>query len=88
MTEIVLRHAENTAEITACFPVMVLLRPHLANAEEFAARVARQYAAGYRLLAAWTMIGSEAGEVMAAVQTTPWRLRSPQARAPIGTPKF
>jgi GNAT superfamily N-acetyltransferase len=53
LTEIVLRHAENTAEITACFPVMVLLRPHLANAEEFAARVARQYAAGYRLFAAW-----------------------------------
>ena len=53
MTEIVLRHAENTAEITACFPVIVLLRPHLANAEEFAARAARQYAAGYRLLVAW-----------------------------------
>jgi hypothetical protein len=34
------------------------------------------------------MIGSEAGEVMAAVQTAPWRLRSPQVRTPIGTPKF
>jgi len=53
MTEIVLRHAENTAEITACFPVMVLLRPHLASADEFATRVARQHAAGYRLLVAW-----------------------------------
>jgi GNAT superfamily N-acetyltransferase len=53
MTEIVLRHAENGAEIGACFPVMVRLRPHLANAEEFAARVARQHEAGYRLLVAW-----------------------------------
>jgi hypothetical protein len=41
MTEIVLRHAESAAEITACFPVMALLRSQLANAEEFVARVAR-----------------------------------------------
>lgn len=53
MTEIVLRHAESAAEITACFPVMSLLQSQLANAEEFVARVARQHTAGYRILAAW-----------------------------------
>jgi GNAT superfamily N-acetyltransferase len=53
MTEIALRHAESAAEITACFPVMALLRSQLANAEEFVARVARQHTAGYRILAAW-----------------------------------
>lgn len=53
MSDIVLRHAETDAEVAACFPVMVLLRPHLGDAEELVARVARQRAAGYRLLAAW-----------------------------------
>lgn len=53
MNEPVLRHAETDAEIAACFPVMVQLRPHLVDAAELVARVARQRAAGYRLLAAW-----------------------------------
>jgi GNAT superfamily N-acetyltransferase len=53
MTEIVLRHAEEAAEIAACYPVMVLLRPHLADADELVARVMRQREAGYRLLGAW-----------------------------------
>lgn len=53
MNEANLRHAETDAEVAACFAVMVLLRPKLADAQEFAARVARQRAAGYRLLAAW-----------------------------------
>jgi ribosomal protein S18 acetylase RimI-like enzyme len=53
MNDIVLRHAETDAEIAACFPAMVQLRPHLADADELAARVARQRAAGYCLLAAW-----------------------------------
>jgi GNAT superfamily N-acetyltransferase len=53
MSEIVLRHAEAAAEIAACYPVMALLRPHLADADELVARVARQRDAGYRLLAAW-----------------------------------
>src|SRR5579864_2027067 len=53
MSEIVLRHVETDGEVAACFPVMVLLRPHLADAAELVARVARQRAAGYRLLAAW-----------------------------------
>jgi GNAT superfamily N-acetyltransferase len=51
--EVALRHAETAVEIAACHPVMVLLRPHLADADELVARVGRQRAAGYRLLAAW-----------------------------------
>jgi ribosomal protein S18 acetylase RimI-like enzyme len=50
---ITLRHAESAAELAACFQVMRELRPHLANAEEFLTRVQRQFADGYRLLAAW-----------------------------------
>lgn len=53
MPDIALRHAENDEEIAACFPVMVQLRPHLADAAELVARVGRQRAAGYRILAAW-----------------------------------
>lgn len=53
MSEVTLRHAESEEEIAACFPVMVQLRPHLANAAELVARVGRQREAGYRLLAAW-----------------------------------
>ncbi|MGH6739357.1 MAG: GNAT family N-acetyltransferase [Bradyrhizobium sp.] len=48
-----LRHAESDPEVAACFPVMRLLRPHLHDATELVTRVARQRAAGYRLLAAW-----------------------------------
>jgi ribosomal protein S18 acetylase RimI-like enzyme len=53
MNDVTIRHAETEAEVVACFRVMVLLRPHLTGAEEFVTRVARQHAAGYRLLAAW-----------------------------------
>ena len=52
MTEL-LRHAETDGEISACFPVMRSLRPHLANAEELCERVRRHAQAGYRILAAW-----------------------------------
>jgi ribosomal protein S18 acetylase RimI-like enzyme len=52
-SEIALRHAETEVEVAACFPVMVLLRPHLRDAAELVARVARQRAEGYRILAAW-----------------------------------
>ncbi len=48
-----LRHAESDTEITACFPVMQQLRPHLSDAAELLERVRRQQAFGYRLLAAW-----------------------------------
>jgi ribosomal protein S18 acetylase RimI-like enzyme len=53
MNDRVIRHAESEAEIAACFPVMVLLRPHLSGVAEFVGRVLNQRAAGYRLLAAW-----------------------------------
>jgi GNAT superfamily N-acetyltransferase len=53
MNDIVLRHADSDGEIAACFPILRQLRPHLANAEELVTRVARQRAAGYRILAAW-----------------------------------
>jgi len=52
MTE-TLRHAETAAEISACFPVMRLLRPHLSGVEELCTRVRRQSEAGYRILVAW-----------------------------------
>jgi ribosomal protein S18 acetylase RimI-like enzyme len=48
-----LRHAESAVELAACFTVMHALRPHIADAADFAARVARQRGDGYRLLAAW-----------------------------------
>jgi ribosomal protein S18 acetylase RimI-like enzyme len=53
MPDLALRHAETDEEIAACFPVMVQLRPHLADAAELVARVGRQHAAGYCILAAW-----------------------------------
>jgi ribosomal protein S18 acetylase RimI-like enzyme len=53
MTGILLRHAETDREVAACFRVMALLRPHLSTAEELVTRIARQRAAGYRILAAW-----------------------------------
>jgi GNAT superfamily N-acetyltransferase len=51
--EISLRHAEHDDELRACYPTMVGLRPGLGDAEELRARVRRQQAQGYRLLAAW-----------------------------------
>lgn len=57
MSDVTLRHAETDREVAACFPVIVLLRPHLASAEELVARVARQRSAGYRILAAWRNAG-------------------------------
>ena len=53
MSETELRAPKGEAEIRACFPVMRQLRPYLAGPEDFAARVARQAEAGYRLLAIW-----------------------------------
>jgi len=40
--------AETEADIARCYPVMVELRPHL-SATEFAARVRKQQATGFRL---------------------------------------
>ena len=51
MNDIVLRHSETDEDVAACFPVMVLLRPHLRDAAELVARVARQRAEQRKLLA-------------------------------------
>ncbi len=53
MSGLELRHAETDREIAACFPVLHQLRPHLIDAAELCARVRRQQAQSYRLLAAW-----------------------------------
>jgi GNAT superfamily N-acetyltransferase len=53
VTDPVFRHAEGDEEIAACFPLMAVLRPHLADASELLQRVRRQRQQGYRLLAAW-----------------------------------
>jgi len=54
------RAPETDAEIDACWPVMVQLRPHLPR-EQFVARVRDQMQTGYRLVAA-----VDGGEVRAA----------------------
>jgi GNAT superfamily N-acetyltransferase len=53
VSEIALRHAEADTEIAACFPALRQLRPHIAGEGELLARVRRQQAESYRLLAAW-----------------------------------
>jgi ribosomal protein S18 acetylase RimI-like enzyme len=49
-----IRPALTQADITACFPVMQALRPHLTGAAEMIERVQRQFEQGYHLLAAWS----------------------------------
>lgn len=53
MNDTMLKHAESEDELRACFPVMHELRPHLQDYEDFAARLRRMHADGYRLLAGW-----------------------------------
>lgn len=43
-----IRLATSDADLAACFPVMVQLRPHL-SLEEFCTRVQRQYQQGYQI---------------------------------------
>lgn len=45
-------HLEGPAELAAAFSVMQELRPHLTTSDAFARQVNRQFAQGYRLLAA------------------------------------
>lgn len=52
-TDVVIRHAESSADILACFDVMRQLRPRLASAEHMLAALAPQRVQGYRLLACW-----------------------------------
>ena len=48
-----MRHAEIESDLRACFQVMHQLRPHLADEDDFSARMHRMRSEGYRLLAAW-----------------------------------
>jgi ribosomal protein S18 acetylase RimI-like enzyme len=50
---VTLRHAETDEDVAACFPVMLDLRPHIADAQELIRRVHRQRSENYHLLAAW-----------------------------------
>lgn len=50
---IILRHAHGPEELTACFPVISLLRPRLKGAAEWVERASGMAADGYRVLAAW-----------------------------------
>ena len=53
MTMDAIRPIEDEAALRACFPLMHQLRPHLADADELAARWRRQVEDGYRLIAVW-----------------------------------
>ncbi len=48
-----IRHIENDADLAASFTVMRELRPHLTDTTAYVEQIKRQYAQGYRLLAAW-----------------------------------
>lgn len=48
-----LQHADSDAALRACWPAMQQLRPRLADAGAFVARVQHMRQDGYRLLAAW-----------------------------------
>jgi ribosomal protein S18 acetylase RimI-like enzyme len=48
---LMLRPVETDVEAVACYGLMRQLRPHLASATEFVARVRRQAAEGYHLIA-------------------------------------
>jgi ribosomal protein S18 acetylase RimI-like enzyme len=60
MTDTDLKHLDTDDDIQACLPLMRELRPHLADASEFAARIGRMRADHYRLLA-----GIDAGHAVA-----------------------
>lgn len=47
-----IRIATTAREITACYPVMRELRPHIAEAQ-FLSRIRRQESSGYRLASVW-----------------------------------
>lgn len=69
------RHAGSDAEIAACFPVMVQLRPHLA-ADAFVPRVRRMQATGYHL----SYATDDGGAVRAVAG---WRVLDQLVRGPV-----
>jgi GNAT superfamily N-acetyltransferase len=52
-SEVDIRHIENDVDLAASFPVMQELRPQLTDSASYVEQIKRQYAQGYRLLAAW-----------------------------------
>lgn len=48
-----IRPVESEADVTACFPLMQQLRPHLVSPQEFISRWRSQAMSGYRLIALW-----------------------------------
>lgn len=50
---VTIRHARSREELTACFPVISLLRPRLKGVSEWMERATRMAAVGYCVLAAW-----------------------------------
>lgn len=60
MTDSALKHIATDDELRACLPLMRELRPHLSDADDFVARIARMRAESYQLLAA-----IDAGKVVA-----------------------
>ena len=60
MTDPDLNHIDTDADLRACLPLMRQLRPHLAHADDFVARIDRMRGQGYRLLA-----GIDAGQAVA-----------------------
>jgi ribosomal protein S18 acetylase RimI-like enzyme len=55
-----LAHADDEADVRACYRAMLTLRPHLGDEDAFAGSVQRMSGQGYRILAGW-----EEGEVVA-----------------------
>lgn len=53
MSPLHLRHLETDQDYAASFEVMRALRPHLTDAQAYAAQVRRQAQQTYRVLAAW-----------------------------------
>ena len=51
--DIEIRSIEQSADIGACYAVMLELRPHLKDVDSFIRQVMRQRQHGYRLSAAW-----------------------------------
>ncbi|KAG1229946.1 hypothetical protein G6F68_019335 [Rhizopus microsporus] len=60
MTDSALQHIDTDEALRACLPLMRELRPHLADADDFVARITRMRGDSYRLLAA-----VDAGQVVA-----------------------
>jgi GNAT superfamily N-acetyltransferase len=58
---VAIRPARTPLDVAACFPVLQALRPHLGSSAEFVARVQRQAAEAYSIIAAWrgdTVVGA------------------------------